>query len=574
VNRTLDPRDELGLLAAALCDGQVTPAQATRLEQLANRSRESRRLFLHYVQLHGELLWETAAGAGLNTLPAQLPARHPPLAHAPRADAGKATRGARPGGMPSSRWIAAAATVASLVLAVWLGVAFHGGRPREPDGPLAVARLGRTFHAAWSRERGEVHPGDRLVAGRQLDLRGGLAEVRFDCGATVILQGPASFRLGAPSQGRLQSGRLTANVSGEAAGFMIYTPNSTIVHRGTRFGVAVDADGVTEVHVFDGAVGVQPHTASASDSTWHQVAAAKAIRVAAGAPGRLPQLVPTDVDGGRFVRHFPAPGSAAGFRALVAEHPDLIHHYPFEGVTQAEILRDARGDLDLVEVVMYLADGDEQLGYDRPGVDATTVAVAPYRDPARGDAVGAGLQSEACLPSEPEAIAWFIPPRAFTIELLLCFDGFVGPTEGQVATAIATRRSARDCGFLLAAVDRGHLVHLMDGDASWVCSEEECVFGEWYYVAVTFRGQGEETIINTYLADVTRGETALRHVVRDGVAVGRPAAGPLGIGKGFAANLAHAYPWSGMLDEVAIYEGMLSRRTLEKHLKTLVAGSE
>jgi len=225
-------------------------------------------------------------------------------------------------------------------------------------------------------------------------------------------------------------------------------------------------------------------------------------------------------------------------------------------------------------VVMYLADGDERLGYHGPGVDATTVAVAPDRDPTRGNAVGAGLQSEACLPPEPETVAWFIPPKAFTIELLLRFDGFVGPTEGQVATAIATRAGARDCGFLLAAVDRGHLVHLMDGDAPWVCGEEACIFGEWYYVAVTFRGRGEETVINTYLANVTRGETALRRVVRDGVAVGRPAAGPLGIGKGFAANLAHAYPWSGMLDEVAIYEGVLDRRTLEKHLKTLVGSSE
>ena len=577
MNRSTDPRDELALLAAALCDGDVTPPQAARLEQLANRSSESRQFFLRYVQLHGELYWETAAGAGLDTLAARQPAGCAAPATAQRAEAGKAA--GSPGALAKSpyRWIAAAATVASVALAVSLGIASYRDWPREPErplGPPVVARLAQTFQAVWSDEGGDLREWETLVAGRQLNLRSGLAEVHFDCGASVILQGPASFQMGAPSQGRLQSGRLTADVSREAAGFMIYTPNSSIVHRGTEFGVAVDEGGATEVHVFDGAVGVRPHTGPAGEPAWHEVLAAKAIRVAAGAPGGVPQVYQIDVDGSGFVRDFPAPGSAAGLRALVAEHPDLIHHYTFEGVTEGEKLRDKRGDLDLVEVVMYQANGDEQFGYRRPGVDATTNAVAPYRDPARGNTVGVGLQSEAGSAPKPETVAWFIPPEAFTIELLVSFEGFVGAADGQVATAIATRTSERECGFFLAAVDRGHLVHLMDGDAPWVCSEVECVPGEWYYVASTFRVRGAETIINTYVANVTRGETALRRVVEDEVAVGKPAAGPLGIGKGFAADLAHAYPWSGTLDEVAIYNKVLDRRTLEKHLKTLVGRRE
>ena len=572
MNRSTDPRDELALLAAALCDGDVTPAQAARLEQLANRSSESRQFFLRYVQLHGELYWETAAGAGLDPSAARQPARCAAPATARRAEAGKAAGRAREPANSPYRWIAAA--VASLALAVSLGIASYRDWPREPEGPPVVARLAQTFQAVWSDEGGDLYEGETLVAGRRLNLRSGLAEVHFDCGACVILQGPASLQMAAPSQGRLRSGRLTADVSGEAAGFMIYTPNSAIVHRGTEFGVAVDEGGATEVHVFDGAVGVQPHTDSASDSTWHEVIAAEAIRVAAGAPDGAPQVYPIDVDSSGFVRDFPAPGSAAGLRALVAEHPDLIHHYTFEGVTEAEKLRDKRGDLDLVEVVMYQANGDEQFGYRRPGVDATTNAVAPYRDPARGNTVGVGLQSEAGSAPKRETVAWFIPPEAFTIELLVSFEGFVGAADGQVATAIATRTGERECGFFLAAVDRGRLVHLMDGDAPWVCSEVECVPGEWYYVASTFRVRGAETIINTYVANVTRGETALRRVVEDEVAVGKPAAGPLGIGKGFAANLAHAYPWSGMLDEVAIYNKVLNRRTLEKHLKTLVGCRE
>ena len=54
--------NELSQLAAALCDGEITPAQAARLEGLATTSDVARQYFHEYVLLHGELYWEHAAG--------------------------------------------------------------------------------------------------------------------------------------------------------------------------------------------------------------------------------------------------------------------------------------------------------------------------------------------------------------------------------------------------------------------------------------------------------------------------------------------------------------------------------
>jgi hypothetical protein len=561
--------DELGMLAAELCEGEITPSQAARLEQLASQSSEARRFLLRYVQLHGELYWENAASAGLEV---QAVAEQRP----PATDPALPRRGRDRARMPYA-WIVAAAMAASLLLAAYWGVSSYRHRAGEPDGPsesIAMARLVRSYEARWG-EGHAIVDGEDLVGGRQLELRAGLAEIRFNCGAQLILQGPASLRLLAPAQANLVSGSLTAevtaHVTGPGAGFVIYTPNAAIVHRGTSFGVSFDRDaGKTEVHVFEGAVGVRPRLNRSQEADWHEIARGQAVCVDRPPGAETPTVHEIPVDSGRYVRHFPTPGSVAALRALVARHPRLTHHYTFEGVTQTDKCRDKKGDLDLVEAVMLKGSGGGQVEYSLPGVDGTTEAVRTYRAPgkAEGNTVGVGLQSEAKPTTQTEAR--FVPPPAFTVELLLRFESPAGLADGEVSAAVATRQSERECGFLVAAVDQGRLVHLMNRDALWVESQTDCTPGDWYYVASTFRVQKGRTLINTYMADIDRGERELRHVVEDQVASGEPAAGLLGIGKGFDADLAHAYPWCGSLDEIAIYDDALDSETLQRHLGALV----
>jgi hypothetical protein len=183
----------------------------------------------------------------------------------------------------------------------------------------------------------------------------------------------------------------------------------------------------------------------------------------------------------------------------------------------------------------------------------------------------------------------FHPPPALTVELLLRFDGFPGPAEGQFGTAVATRQNEDRCGFFVVAADEGHLVHSLDAGAPWIESERQfvpeawyslagtfrvLVPGDWYYVAGTFETEGPDTTVNTYVANLSRGAPTLHHVVHDQTAAGLPAPGRLGIGMGFNAQGANAYPWSGSLDEIAIYDAVLDRTTLEEHLRTLAPGGE
>ena len=533
MNRSTDQFDELGRLTAALCDGQITPEEAARLEQLANRSSQARQFFLRYVQLHGELNWENAASA------------------------------AKKRAVWSSRRMIAMATAASLLVAVLLGVAssrrWWRGSP-EPSPPATVARVTRTIDAEWS-DGGPNLEGTPLPVGRRLDLRRGLAEVRFRSQARLILEGPAILDVDGPNGGFLRAGKLTANVPEAAAGFAVRTPSATVVDRGTEFGVMVEDSGETEVHVFAGTVAVRPDAALADARPWRQVHTGEAVRALTPAGSATPEVRSLDLDSSRFVRNLPIPGSVAALRALVARHANLIHHYTFEGVTEGEKRRDKRGDLDLVEVVMHGGRGGGELDYSASGIDATTNAVHPYRARRNGNAIGVSLQSEH----------EFEPTQAMTVELLLSFEGFPGSAEGEISAAVATRQDERDCGFFVVAADRGCLVHLMDADSPWTEGGLELNPGEWYYVASTFLAGKTETTVNTYVANLSRPDRSLRHVVRDQAAVGVPAASRLGIGKGFARNIAHAYPWHGRLDEVAVYDAVLDQETLEKHWESLMA---
>jgi hypothetical protein len=161
-----------------------------------------------------------------------------------------------------------------------------------------------------------------------------------------------------------------------------------------------------------------------------------------------------------------------------------------------------------------------------------------------------------------------------TVELLVKFTS-LKDEEGSIACAVATRADEQHCAFFLAAVEQGQLTHLMDKDADWVEAHDDFSFeaDAWYYVVSTFAVESGATRVNTYAANLSRGERKLTWVVRDQLTPGTPAASRLGVGKGFDQSTAHAYPWSGALDEVAIYDTVLDRQAIEEHLAALVGPS-
>jgi hypothetical protein len=100
--------------------------------------------------------------------------------------------------------------------------------------------------------------GTQLDGGSRIAIASGVARVTFESGATATLQGPCDFVVDNAMQGTILRGRVAVSAPRRAYGFRIRSPNSEVIDLGTEFGVAVDDDGQSEVHVFSGEVLSRP----------------------------------------------------------------------------------------------------------------------------------------------------------------------------------------------------------------------------------------------------------------------------------------------------------------------------
>lgn len=224
--------ERLSRLLDQYVDEALPPVEKAELEQMLLSSAEARAFFWERTRLHVLLRKQGEQSWG-------------------RQAAEVAPRRLVPFPMGRTVWLAAAACVLIGGLALsWL----WWSTPREvmTDG---VAVLGPTVNAEWT-DGADRAAGTVLPPG-WLRLKSGLAQVEFVSGARVILEGPAEFRLVAPLEGFCQSGRLTAEVPGQAIGFRIGSPKVAVVDLGTEFGMEVHRDGGADVHVFGGHVELQ-----------------------------------------------------------------------------------------------------------------------------------------------------------------------------------------------------------------------------------------------------------------------------------------------------------------------------
>ena len=95
---------------------------------------------------------------------------------------------------------------------------------------------------------------DQWLKPGAVKLESGEVELTFDSGAVVLLQGEAELNVESPMRAFLNSGKATARVPEEAKGFIVNTPQGTVVDLGTEFALSVDEDKAMEVHVLEGEV--------------------------------------------------------------------------------------------------------------------------------------------------------------------------------------------------------------------------------------------------------------------------------------------------------------------------------
>jgi hypothetical protein len=114
------------------------------------------------------------------------------------------------------------------------------------------ASLRRAVDLKWSVSQSGYREGDVLPKGL-LDIAGGVAEIDFFSGATLMVEGPAKLDLESDWSVRVISGRLRASVPPAARGFIVRAADSEIVDLGTEFAVEV-GENQAQVEVIDGEV--------------------------------------------------------------------------------------------------------------------------------------------------------------------------------------------------------------------------------------------------------------------------------------------------------------------------------
>ena len=117
---------------------------------------------------------------------------------------------------------------------------------------VEVASLSGSLDAQWLDEVYNVK--DRLYTNKLLSLTEGLAQIQTDRGVNLTVEAPAVFEFRPEGDMYLHYGRVAALVSPQGVGFTISTDNAKVVDLGTEFGVYVDKDTTSEIHVFDGQV--------------------------------------------------------------------------------------------------------------------------------------------------------------------------------------------------------------------------------------------------------------------------------------------------------------------------------
>lgn len=228
---------ELNALCSALVDRSLDAAGRARLHALLADSEEARRFYVRAMAL----------SASLHDYAGEMQSDEPE----PIAPLQRIVR------MPAWRWaIGSLAAAAVVVLAFWIGheekraareVAATGAEEEA-----FVATLSAATDCRWTGAGPEL--GDELQQGQQLNLAAGLAEVTFNSGAQLVLEGPATLDLSSAWEAVLRRGSLRANVPPEAIGFRVSNPDVEVTDLGTEFSMVTSEGGGTEVFVLKGSV--------------------------------------------------------------------------------------------------------------------------------------------------------------------------------------------------------------------------------------------------------------------------------------------------------------------------------
>lgn len=216
-------------------DGCLTPDEQSFLDKTLREDADMRTLFAKALHQHAELSFD----AGLVKQLAEdkivpMPVRTPTK-----------VRSVKPA-------MAALIAIAAMVMTL-ISVRFVF--PQSGTKLKSVASVTKSSQCKWAGSTLPTAEGSRVGIGT-LELVEGLATLKFDSGAEVVMEAPATVEIISAMSCRLVRGTLVAEVPPSAKGFLVDTKDAKVIDYGTRFGVSTGEDGKYMVQVLEGHVEV------------------------------------------------------------------------------------------------------------------------------------------------------------------------------------------------------------------------------------------------------------------------------------------------------------------------------
>ncbi|CAD7694827.1 unnamed protein product [Ostreobium quekettii] len=262
IDRKLATERLLRGLLDAFCNGDLPSNRIARFNELLENDSLARETYLKFLAVEAEM-------HALHSTRSQTIAASAVVEVDDNRGANSSTS------RPVSIWAIAASLIGVAVLSSVLTSAVtkpgaellnrQVNAENPPEATTPVARISATRNCRWRELAGGSGFGAKLYPGQRLDLEAGVAEITFGSGATILLEGPASFNIDDAKAASLDSGRLSARVPDDAPLFLVRTgrigvgrfaggETSMPPAQAAEFGLLSDGLGGGEVHVFDGTI--------------------------------------------------------------------------------------------------------------------------------------------------------------------------------------------------------------------------------------------------------------------------------------------------------------------------------
>jgi hypothetical protein len=412
-----------------------------------------------------------------------------------------------------------------------------------------------------------------VALGDTFVLRSGLLEITYNTGARVILQGPVTYEIDAPTGGFLSVGKLTARlekkslpspVHGRGAGgegsviadgihhsafstqhlFSVRTPTALVTDLGTEFGVEVKRDGESGVQVFQGTVRLSTSGTGAVDR-YETLEAGKSMWVKRGQqPGTYEIVAEETVRGATpFVRMLPARRLSAYGQMIMIDKPRLYWSFDeLKGPAYEQVRQDI--DQRLYPVAGATRSDDTPTGKGRAA------------DFTRSSGCFRSIAMHAGAMSGPWGLEFWTrfsgPMSDRPFECLMNFGQEVSRSSDSWNPAVVSNFGRRDdCGELALCFQRQRPT----------ANGPKIGDDRWHHLMFVFFGNKWGFGVADRVDVVFDGEA--RSISRQEFTSAFDLDGRLALG---AADLDLASPFHGLIDELALYDfsGLNERQVAER----------